>query len=66
MKKDIIDINESTIKDFIEGLRPVDEEMRKQVDIGYSYHSKVKVAELFEIRPKWDNPKRFRNYHLQE
>lgn len=56
MKKDIIDINESTIKQFVEALRPVDEEIRKQVDIGYSYHSKVKVVELFEIRPKWDNP----------
>ena len=56
MKKDIIDINESTIKQFVEALRPIDEEIRKQVDIGYSYHSKVKVVELYEMRPKWDNP----------
>jgi len=52
MKKEIIDINESTIKQFVETLRPVDEEMRKQVDIGYSYYSKVIVVELYEIRPK--------------
>jgi len=60
MKKEIIDINESTIKQFVETLRPIDEEIRKQVDIGYSYHSKVKVVELYEIRPKWDNPQEIR------
>lgn len=57
MNKEVIDINDSTIKGFVEELRPADPEMRKQVDIGYSYRSKIKVAELFEIRPKWDNPK---------
>lgn len=45
----IIDINESTIKNFIESIRPKDLEVRKQVDIGYSYDGKI--VELFEIRP---------------
>ena len=57
MKKDIIDINESTIKKFVEALRPMDEEIRKQVDVGYSFNSNIKVVELYQIRPRWDNPK---------
>ena len=49
----IIDINEATIKSYVESLRPEDLEIRKQVDIGYLY--KANVVCLFEIRPKWDN-----------
>ena len=54
MNNDIIDINESTIKQFVEKLRPEDPEMRKKIDFGYSYDGKI--VQLFEIRPKWDNP----------
>ncbi len=50
-----IDFNESIIKSFVESIRPEDEEVRKQIDIGYSYEKNVIV--LFEIRPVWDNPK---------
>jgi hypothetical protein len=50
-----IDINESTIKKYVESLRPEDIEIRKQLDIGYSYDGKI--ALLFEIRPYWDDPK---------
>jgi hypothetical protein len=49
----MIDINESTIKKYVESLRPEDIEMRKKVDIGYSYHKNMVI--LFEIRPEWDN-----------
>jgi len=51
-----INLNESTIKKYVESLRPEDLEIRKQVDIGYSYDGKVVI--LFEIRPKWDDPKK--------
>ena len=53
MPTKIIDINEATIKSYVEHLRPEDLEIRKQVDIGYLY--KANVVCLFEIRPKWDN-----------
>lgn len=55
MKKDIININEGIVKNFVESLRPEDLEIRKQVDFGYSYNGQV--IEIFEIRPAWDNPK---------
>jgi len=50
----IIDINESTVKNFIESIRPKDEAVRNQVDFGYSYDGKI--IELYEIRPLWSNP----------
>jgi hypothetical protein len=56
MKNTTIDINESTIKKYVESLRPENLEIRKQVDIGYSYDGKIVI--LFEIRPEWDNPKK--------
>lgn len=62
MDREIIDINESRIKQFIEAIRPVDVEIRKEIDIGYSYYSKAKVVEIFEIRPKWDNPKQVQQF----
>lgn len=52
----MININESTIKKYIESLRPEDIEIREKVDIGYSYDKNVII--LFEIRPQWDNPKK--------
>lgn len=50
-----IDINESTIKNYVESIRPEDEAIRLQVDIGYSYDGKIAI--LYEIRPVWNNPK---------
>ena len=41
MKKDIININEGIVKNFVESLRPEDLEIRKQVDFGYSYNGQV-------------------------
>ncbi|QXP62272.1 DUF3024 domain-containing protein [Polaribacter sp. R2A056_3_33] len=55
MPTKIIDINEATIKSYVESLRPEDLEIRKQIDIGYAYDGKSVI--LFQIRPKWDNPK---------
>lgn len=54
MSKDIIDINESTIKNFVESMKPEDPEVRKKLDFGYSYDGKI--IEIYEIRPRWDKP----------
>jgi hypothetical protein len=55
MKRDVIDINESNLKKFVESLRPKEHEIREQLDFGYSYDGKI--IEIYEIRPVWDNPK---------
>jgi len=55
MKNTIIDINESTIKKYVESLRPKDLEIRAQLDFGYSYDRKSVI--IYEIRPFWNNPK---------
>lgn len=49
-----VDINESLISQYIESIRPEDPEIRKQLDMGYSYKNQLFV--LFEIRPDWLNP----------
>ena len=61
MSKDAIDINEATVKAFVEKLRPKDPEIRKQLDIGYSYD--VKAFKLYEIRPVWNRPEEIQ--HLE-
>ena len=53
MNDKVIDINEAKVKKYIESIRPKDPEIRKQVDMGYSFNGKV--FELFEIRPNWLN-----------
>ena len=55
MKNTTIDINESTIKKYVESLCPENLEIRAQLDCGYSYDGKVAI--LYEIRPVWNNPK---------
>ena len=35
-----IDFNEALVKNFVESIRPQDEEIRKQLDLGYSYDKK--------------------------
>lgn len=50
------DLNESLVRDYIESIRPKDEEIRKQVDLGYSYDGKI--FKLFEMRPFIDDPER--------
>lgn len=59
MEKITIDINESTIKKFVESLRPEDPEIRKELDVGYSYDGKVAI--FYEIRPFWNNPEEIHN-----
>ncbi|HET8885790.1 MAG TPA: hypothetical protein VFM70_05485 [Salinimicrobium sp.] len=54
MKNTTIDINEITIKKFVESLRPDDPEIQKEIDFGYFYDGKV--FELYEIRPIWNHP----------
>ena len=62
MKNTIIDINESTLKQFIESIRPENPEIRKEIDFGYSYDGKV--ALLYEIRPVWNNPQEIQNHEF--
>tara|TARA_R110000744_G_scaffold212886_1_gene331814 strand:- start:632 stop:976 length:345 start_codon:yes stop_codon:yes gene_type:complete len=54
MRNSTFDINELTIKQYVESMRPESEEIRTQLDYGYSFDGKVVI--LFEIRPVWDNP----------
>ena len=49
-----IDINDGKLKLFIEKLRPQDLEIRKEVDMGYSWDGRTAI--LFEIRPQWNKP----------
>ena len=62
MTNSTIDINESTIKNYVEWLRPENLEIRKQVDIGYSYDGKTII--LFEIRPDWQDQKKKQKFEF--
>ncbi len=62
MKNTTIDINENSIKRYVESLRPKDPVIREQLDLGYSYDGKIAI--LYEIRPFWDNPKKFNTWNL--
>ena len=62
MTNKTIDINESTIKKYVELLRPENLEIREQVDIGYSYDGKVVI--LFEIRPDWNDKKKKQQFNF--
>lgn len=44
---------ELQLKNFIEEIRSDDDEIRKQVDLGYSWDGHNAV--LYEIRPAWDD-----------
>lgn len=54
------DINEIVIKNFVEKLRPQEEHIRQQLDAGYNYDGKV--AELYSIRPQWNDPSKIHHY----
>ncbi|AUC77312.1 DUF3024 domain-containing protein [Olleya sp. Bg11-27] len=59
MKNTTIDINESTVKNYVESLRPEDLDIRTKLDFGYSYDKKVVI--IYKIRPVWNNPKKTQN-----
>lgn len=48
-----IDLIEKQIEQFIETIRPEEEAIRKQLDIGFNY--KNYTLEIFEVRPAWNN-----------
>lgn len=54
MKNINIDINEVTIKKFVESLRPERPEIRAKIDFGYTYDGRTVI--LYEISPVWNNP----------
>ncbi|GGE13004.1 DUF3024 domain-containing protein [Sphingobacterium cellulitidis] len=58
-KKEPISIVEVQLKNFINSKRPKDEEVRKQLDFGYSWDEQTVL--LFEIRPQWNDPKNIIN-----
>ena len=39
---------------FVEAMRPKDEQVRKQLYLGYSWDGQTAV--YFEIRPQWNDP----------
>ena len=45
---------EVQLRSFVDSKRPKDEEVRKQLDFGYSWDGQT--ALLFEIRPQWNDP----------
>jgi len=53
MENTTISMVELQFKNFIEEIRPEDEEIRKQVDLGYSWDGQIAI--LFEIRPARGN-----------
>ena len=59
MQTRTIDIDEFSIKEYIESKRSENPEIRKQLDFGYSYNNQV--FELFETRPVWNNTKEIQN-----
>ena len=59
MQKNIIDINEATVKKYVESLRPDDPKIREQLDFGYSYDGKI--FEIYEIRPVWNDPEKIQH-----
>lgn len=59
MGNNAIDLHESTLKNFVESLRPEDKVIREKLDFGYSYDGKVAI--LYEIRPVWNNPEEIEN-----
>ena len=54
MERKIIDINDGVLKVFIEKIRRKDLEIRKELDMGYSWDGRIVL--LYEIRPQWNNP----------
>ncbi|MGQ7869403.1 DUF3024 domain-containing protein [Sunxiuqinia sp. sy24] len=53
-----INLLEAQIEKFVEGLRPPPD-MRDQLDVGFHFESNT--LELFEIRPRWDQPEELMN-----
>lgn len=54
MKQYQADLTEKILKDFVDKIRPQDEEIRKKLDIGYSWDGSRAI--LYEIRPQWNKP----------
>lgn len=51
-KRESISMIEVQLKSFVDAKRPKDEDVRKQLDFGYSWDGQT--AFLFEIRPQWN------------
>lgn len=56
---EILNFEEKIIAIYVESIRPP-VEVRKSVDLGYSFSEKEVV--LFEIRPQWNNETQLNHY----
>jgi hypothetical protein len=56
----MIDFVAKQIEMFIEKFRPAEEEIRKELDYGYSYQKNT--VELFEIRPQWNDASKIHHH----
>lgn len=54
MQKDVISIHEVIVKNFLESIRPDDLEIRKELDLRYSYDGED--FEIFEISADFMKP----------
>ncbi|MCP4123493.1 MAG: DUF3024 domain-containing protein [Bacteroidetes bacterium] len=54
MTNSSIDINEFTIRNYVESIRSNNPKIRKELDFGYTYNGKIAI--LHELRPVWNNP----------
>ena len=54
-----INFEEKIIEKYVESIRPP-VELRKKVDLGYSFENNEVV--LFEIRPHWNDESKFHKY----
>lgn len=62
MENNLISMIELQLINFTNNLRPVDGDIRKQLDFGYSWDGKT--ALLFEIRSKWNSPSDILHVHF--
>ena len=60
MRDNLISLTDKILHKYIEKRRPP-EEIRSQVDLGYTYDGKN--IEFYERRPIWNDPSRYENYY---
>lgn len=53
-EKEPMTMVEIQISSCVEAMRPADPEVRKQLDIGYSWDGQAAI--LYELRAQWDDP----------
>ncbi|MBS7231344.1 DUF3024 domain-containing protein [Flavobacterium psychroterrae] len=62
MENNLISMIELQLRNFTNDLRPIDEDIRKELDFGFSWDGQT--ALLFEIRSKWNSPDDILHVHF--